>query len=556
MNSPIIISSYTDDGPEEGEILSDDFEEISDDSISFPPNNYGKCFSHSENLPELSLSSVSEYEDSILRNKCSKRRKNFKERSRKKPKQLNSDSSDSESFMVSSQLKFQLKAAVHRNGEETQKNPLMTRLLAMEKGSSGPESDVIGNKTPIVLNLDDPIASLAKPESSSDNSELFGSTYEDQDTELRQLRIEALKTAVNNKFAKRKKKKIESNNLINEMNKENTNNNLESENKTDNNQINSESNNHESDKNSLDEDEDVLRALLLASMSKKITNSQDDDPKLPVSSSKETKTLKTVKSSNKVLTIPQVKPLIICVNSDSDSDSECTGSPEKIPIKENNIDIKTVINNNNNSNKGANIETSIDKFLKEQRAKVEKEVETTNGTILKGVIKKPIVKTSVTNKSMILKKQELEKSALKFLPANKREEYQKLQNLLKLRKAQIKRNNAGEKKLSKITQVVSVQSKNIKDVVTRSESVQTKSTQTTKSYMQLSAKSEARLKEFRHHEYVAAKREQEKRKETIVLRNILKKLQSNDSGRYLINFFFFFLILLQKNRWRFHVNIT
>ncbi|CAG9857949.1 unnamed protein product [Phyllotreta striolata] len=375
--------------PEEGEIVDDDFEEISDNSIIL--NETGKSLSPKDHLPVISLSSVSE-DDSVSYKKVKRYRKFHHHhhhrhhrklrrksddkslercRRRKTWKRLMNGSTSSSSGSSEStsdysfdieldrKLQTQLKATVHvEKDDDCFKNSLKSRLRAM----TNPE-DVEESK-----------------QSDKEKEEI--------DDELIQLRLEALKTAVLNKFEHRKKRKVkemEENRLKEEIDKENTSNdNIPSKKLC-------------PDMNPIppDEDEDVLRALLLASMSKKITK-EVEIVKKP-SNNTQTKDVKYTKKAPVQLTRhfqPKIKPIIININNDSDSEEES-------------------VSNTNTSNLNKDIESSVEKFLKEQRAKVEAQ-------------SKPRL---TVNDSAIL-----EKSAVKLLPKNKQIEYQKL--LLKLKNAQ------------------------------------------------------------------------------------------------------------------------
>lgn len=604
MKSLNLSASEDDEGLEDGEIVSDDFEAISDDSIVFTP--HGKSRTRKDPLPDLSLSSVSETEeqDRKLRPKRrkshSKRRTNHKKRRRTISPSL--DKSDSESI-PDLDLQLKLKAAVQVGSQEAHRNSLRTRLKAIMKEAC-PETPESDRQTPeVVDNCKDDLhdVALVTGSGSEFESEGFGGdnaetddtseAVEELDSELIQLRLEALKTAVQNKFANKIRKKKESQ-VPDETNKENNNVSSETgsqENKNGDKVVNVPVVNSDSTDNtpiSPDEDEDILRALLLASMSNKITKNPSNDliktvaPKTNVVSAKvpASKTLltkvnnfklnnnfktvpkKPVQAPIKNMVTPQVKPLIICLN-DSDSDTEFSNSPEKIST--NGLTHKAT------APVEKEIENSVEKFLKEQRARAE--------ALVKPVAPKPVNKTPPQRITLYNNKKpsnpqtplktnlpkSLEKSALKFLPAKKREEYKRLQNLLRQKKAQMRKNkvrrnsiiiNDGDPSAVIISDIKSkigsvnntdltnpakpvVQSISKHVIAPNTHKVTTctsRATQTVNTCKLVTSKLEERVNEFRQQEEGAVQREQEKKKQSALLRNILKQLQSRRNGRYFV----------------------
>ncbi|KAJ8912895.1 hypothetical protein NQ315_011218 [Exocentrus adspersus] len=417
------------DDREEGEIV-DDFEDISDNSIP-SPILCGKSVSPKEYLRAVSLSSVSEVdeakgEEKVHRRKCA-RKKGVKPHKRRRNSQRKTSytDSDSDSYLeLDKKLQIQLKAAIRVDDtEDRHKNSLRSRLRGMVKldeSDGGTETNVNNNKN--------------EPDPSSDEG----------DTELAELRLEALRTAVLNKFKHRKKRKMKENNDNDVLSDISV--------RTDNSETNKENNHNKSENCSikgcvesqvqnveittnlvvenntpLEDDEDVLRAVLLASMSRKITSDKNkivplvgNIPKPPVHFSSEKKETTNIIVHNvqnlpknrinknngliKKPQLPEVKPLIINVNNDSDSD-------EDVFNKSLSIDKKIVKPNPTN----IEIESTVEKFLKEQRAKVEAKLP-------------PIPKQHAKpkNTSMIL-----EKSCVKLLPKVKQVEYQKLLQKLK-----------------------------------------------------------------------------------------------------------------------------
>lgn len=604
------------DSPEEGEIFSDELEDISDVSLSLPTHKSGKSHYHSDNLDGLSLSSVSDLEEATLkmknqrkRKKCFSHRMERQKKHRKKPP--DSDSSDDDS-LEACRLKLQLKATVQLDSKDViTRNSLKTRLRAMVNNADRDSEASEINLSPNINATPEPsitIIDLMEHDSSSaesiqgnmDNSK---SSKDDLDNELIQLRLEALRTAIQNKYSNGAKSRKARNN---ESSKENISNNCETHSETLGNTPEANSNSEHKSLTSPEEDEDVdvLRALLLASMSRKISAIDCAPPILSnpmpyqkinvISNGIENNRFKrnnNVKAAQenalKPLLTTTVKPLIICVNSDSDSDSEwelSTGSPEKSPKKSENVpeahavipsaEVGSAVNKTETA-----LENTIEQFLKEQRAKVEHlkatepvpsktTVETPKRTAVAAVAKpkpKPaaatgVAKTKITaaKNNKVLGKSKMDKSVLSFLPATKREEYRKLQDLLRQKNAQRCKSLAKKlenKAKTEAAQVLPIQTddkipescaivpkqntvKNVqtKDAPIKPETkrpIRDQSTQTEElGGVQLSPKTEARLKEFRSQELIAADRNKEKRLQTQRMRNILKQLQVESNGRY------------------------
>ncbi|KAF7287248.1 hypothetical protein GWI33_002067 [Rhynchophorus ferrugineus] len=362
-----------DEGPEEGEIVSDDLEDISDDSTFFTPTNASQIkmnylYQLCENDVKAPIGDIRDIERDSL-------------------------ASDSDQNSIN---------------------------LVKESNS------MVG----IYSDSDNPPA--IEPCISSSPSAIEPNKDDDHDIELRQLRIEALQTAINNKFGKRKNKKKDEN-------KENSVNNggvdepacplktevcVEKFSSAKGKDVSKDPVSPEED------DEDVLRALLLASMSKKITKTktQPIQVKVPPENTENKATLTQVRSSNVTLSnfkvnnvqkpvipiVSTVKPLIIHVDSDS-SDTDC----------QENI-VKALNKPQNGEKQSSQIENSVDKFLKEQRAKVELQAKVQTKPIkTNGAIPKQTPKTT------------LNKSTLECLPEEKQKEYRNL--LLMIRKAELKR---------------------------------------------------------------------------------------------------------------------
>ncbi|XP_048516476.1 uncharacterized protein LOC109545093 isoform X2 [Dendroctonus ponderosae] len=650
------------DSPEEGEIFSDDLEDISDVSLSLPTHKSGKFHYHSDNLHDLSLSSVSDFEETTLkvknqrkRKKCFSHKVDRQKKHRKKPPDSNSSDNDS---LEACRLKLQLKATVQLDSKDViSRNSLKTRLRAMVN-NTGRDSDATDNNlSPNIMTVNstpDPSITLidlmahdtSSAESIQENIDNnLNSSKDDLDNELIQLRLEALKTAIQNKYPNGAKSRKARNN---EGSKENISNNCETHNDTLGNipHVSHDANSNLEHKSTNppeeDEDVDVLRALLLASMSRKIS---EIECALPTSSYpmtqqkintisngiennryKRTNNVRAIvrrsisqeKVALKPLVTTTVKPLIICVNSNSDSDSDwelSSGSPGKSPKKVENVpEVHAVISStevDSTVNKTeTTFENTIERFLKEERAKVEhlkatepvpskKTAEIPNKNAVAAASSnttatapKPKPKLAVTAPSKtkitatsrqiekisfnnkVLGTSKLDKSVLNFLPATKREEYRKLQDLLRQKNAQRRKHLTEKlenkskfsapqvpktviKQLQIQTTAVKIDDKNqqscavvpelnnVKNVETKDcvqpvspiktetkREIRDQSTQTEEfGGVQLSPKTEARLNEFRSQELTAAERSKEKRRQTQHMRNILKQLQVQSNGR-------------------------
>ncbi|XP_028129555.1 uncharacterized protein LOC114325641 [Diabrotica virgifera virgifera] len=428
---------------EEGEIVDDDYEEISDNSMSFPLNESGKSQS------VICLSSLSEFEEEDHQRRVGKMLKRGRKmkhhghhrrkkkyfgklhKSRKWKKLLKHIESSSDDESVDCRLvRKQLKAAIRVESpsvdtkvrtEGNQVNCLKNRLIAMTKLN---DDSVIEQQCDIIKSdnenrTDDPIIDS-------------GDTLEQTDIELTQLRLEALRTAVLNKFEDRKKRKHEEL----QKNQESPNiDNLET-NKENSIQENGNIKQPSTDKPNLqpttpdEEDEDVLRAMLLASMSRKM-------PKFAESKSLEEPVVEKVKSNQNVVKpfivqakkpVPlrqhQIKPIIINIGSDTESEDEKSTTDI--------INTKTTELPVNGYQVDKEIESTVENFLKEQRAKVD-EVQ----AVTKQVVppKNPTVEVTTPKSKIQPKRNEsavLEKSSVKLLTKEKQIEYQKLLQRLKM----------------------------------------------------------------------------------------------------------------------------
>lgn len=401
---------------EDGEIIEDDFEDISDNSLILTT---GKCISPKEHLREISLSSVSETEEmGKLKHRCRRNRRAHRKRKYSHRKTICLDSDSDEYAELDRKL---LRAAIHIDKSDCLPNSLHTRLKAMT---------TVGHDV-----------NKEQKEESKEERECATISSDEGDDDLIQLRLEALRTAVFNKFKHKKIVKIkeisesdgfedifsDNSEKINDKENELALNSKSSIDQIVNNRppiseiqtpVNSDNQNVQ------DEDEDVLRALLLASLSKKISEENNvvslqipaqntltkiySHTKTQQENNKKCINVNPYKKSGtnkKHLQHSKVQPIIININCDSDSDDEGL----------------------NKSSKRSNmsIENSVEKFLKEQRAKVEEES-----------IKNDSFQSNLFNKS-----------SLKLLPKIKQIEYHNL--LKKLHEAQkVKRQKLRDSKIT------------------------------------------------------------------------------------------------------------
>ncbi|KRT83707.1 hypothetical protein AMK59_3462 [Oryctes borbonicus] len=414
---------------EEGEIV-DDFEDISDCSI--PSTSYsGKSVSHRDLLQDVSLSSISEnepdaliyidgYNTSRLKN-AKRRRKSVHCRRRKKHKtneyyskhrfnryELSSHSSNSSDVEFDPIMQKQLKEAIRIDRSEIHHNSLRTRLKAMLQSenvqSKTEDEDEETLRTLALLSngKDDHVDIEEKAVHKNDIE-----SADEKDEELIELRLAALKSAVLKKAPEiRKRKHKQQPKQVYEINKEN---NVNQENNVKDDNDNAKSidmpdskpltvaanvKNDISRSLSVDEDIDIMRAKLLASMSKKIVRD------LPKQNS-----VGMIPKQNNIKTIPterhrflkqqlKVKPLIINLN-DSDSDTDAMLKKDQQNVNEKEI----------------HLANSVSEFLKKQRAAVE-------------------AKTVVHSDKEIA----LDKSVVKLLPKSQQREYHLLKQKLLLAK--------------------------------------------------------------------------------------------------------------------------
>lgn len=423
--------------PEEGEIIEDELEDVSDCSINSPLSLGGKSQQSTERLRSVSLSSISDIDVEIVpptpqskiaeklcaqrKSKSSSsriiksRRRSRRQRSscscckRHNGKRVAPPSSDSEEEKkLDRRTLRQLKEAIRvSNGaKEVQKNSLRARLRGLIEGEG--EAQV-----------------PEKTEIETQNEEKEEGNVEDSlnDKELTELRLEALKSAMLKKHMARKKRKLGSDSE--EVDKENSKAdiNVEQSDKGTQDAKKSDEAVAESANVTVEEDLDIMRAMLLASMSTKIAKITDNLPKTLQNNQPNKQQQQIVNKNvyklqksapkhvirstyfnnnkhtvnNKTNTlqpkIPTVAPLIIKVNSDSDSDMDLE-SPQEEEDK---------------------ITKTVSEFLKGERAKVEAQVESKEP--------KPPPKT-----------EEFDKSVVKLLPPYRQVEYQKLKQLLNAKK--------------------------------------------------------------------------------------------------------------------------
>ncbi|XP_044254983.1 uncharacterized protein LOC123005347 isoform X2 [Tribolium madens] len=312
------------------------------------------------------------------------------------------------------------------------------------------------------------------------------------DTELENLRLEALKTAILNKFQRRKRKKVtpETQQDTASGTLENKENNTPKEGpKTANNPV-----------IDLEEDEDVLRASLLAGLAKNITNktvneivkTKPSPPQLPIQIQKPALPKRPINNfkTNKIVAKPLVKPLIINVN---DSDSEDDVKPKQVTPPQKKTDLNVITSN-------------VEKFLKEQRAKFETESKK---------------RFQVVNKNKSI----WEKSAVKLLPKSQQLEYQQLLKRL--------RNAEKRKRARKIVQ----KTETVKTTVQIAESAPKASVEVTVTPVEIQvevksneAKSDNATKEHSSLESDTEKRKTDVISELTTLQKTLKEIKMQRNG--------------------------
>lgn len=426
---------------EEGEITDDELEDVSDCSITSPVR-LGKSVSAPERLRSVSLSSIS---DSDLEGGRSRKNghyirflktstpyisleKNVRRRRHvsKPTKRITISSSDSEDEKLDRKTLRQLKEAVHIDtSKDIHQNSLRTRLKALIQPEKEEEQAPVQDGRVSEADGDQNGQEADKSDSKKNNEDADVT----DDKELAELRLEALKSAMLKKHWERKKRKAmeeDSEKLENdEINKENAVDNINRSNENgsgSNKKMCLEQTKRNEGNISIEEDVDIMRAMLLASMSKKITAGSELLTKSAAEAAKFvapkpiTRTIinkpvnvvsnpikRTIKNiyftNNKVVNnvktavnnnvfkppLPSVEPLIININNDSDSDMDIEDLPEDDLTK------------------------SVTDFLKQQRAQVE--------------AKKSEEKLT-----------HLDKSAVSLLPFSQQIEYNRLKQQLNARK--------------------------------------------------------------------------------------------------------------------------
>ncbi|XP_022903941.1 putative autophagy-related protein 11 [Onthophagus taurus] len=385
--------------PEEGEIIDDEsdevvedvFEVISESSIpcSPPVLGVGKSVSHRDLLRAVSLSSISDSDSDVPsvtsdassnHFRGSKQPRHHRKRKRSsascKRRKLKKGYHD---FDVD--LKKQFQRAIQINNEvELHVNPLENRLKSMLGVNNPTDKDKKEDEDEELDKLRE-LALLSK-EKTNENVEVTPEEEnkgKEEDEELIQLRLDALKSAMIKKAAERKKRKENKENDVNNDNKEDE--------IKENDQPPIENWGHNT---SIEEDVDIMRAMLLVSMSNKVI------PKNPPINKKPPQKIIQIKPK-------PVKKLIINLKDSDESDSEEKNSEK---------DIKMEVNN-----------TKIEEFLKTQRAAVEEKS------------KKDINEEKDTSGEILL-----DKSVVKLLPKSQQREYQMLkQKLLNAKRKKLRK---------------------------------------------------------------------------------------------------------------------
>lgn len=326
--------------------------------------------------------------------------------SRKQYSSVSSSSSEVDSYIQDRKILRQLRDAVRISSSKSLPNcSLRTRLKRMiEPDSQGSKNSNSEDDVELEALRDQALQSKTKNDSPADSAK---DTITDED--LINLRLIALQSAVMKKHQNRRKRKEEQNKLLEqvavngEQDKTDVNsqkeqlesavadvpdgeqNPITSKSETDdikqtNTQIIVENNDtlvnkdnvRDNNNKHIDEDEDILRAMLLTSISKKIASKKDNLEKQQKTELKQTlplannlavppTTKKTIEKNHVILpSSAPINRIIINVNSDSDSDAEQTVETEK---KDTNSNVKT----------NDLFDKSLSLFLQQARAKSETE---------------------------------------------------------------------------------------------------------------------------------------------------------------------------------------
>ncbi|KAF5285624.1 hypothetical protein FQR65_LT13105 [Abscondita terminalis] len=412
------------DEREEGEIIEDDLEDVSDSSM-FPssPLDSGKSVSP-ELLSAVCLSSVSStdycrpcgrhyYQDSLSYNKWRPRRKrkNFKRRNNylKRRRQVSIEGpTESDNELVDPNYAKQLKDALKHETPQELHNSLRTRLKAfIHPTSPHSEEDSLTALRDMAL-----LSTLHTASTSNDNDNLNSNQNNKnlivenfEDSELYELRMAALKSVVLEKHKQRKRKKADNPDAtdLKDVDKENDqsviNNDKKVQDATSVDVVNKDTviqqpepeNSANTSETIMEDDVDILRAMLLASMTKTLSAKVPEPDDMRTNTMSKREMLKS-EQRNTLAKHVIVKPLIINLNNDSDSDVE--------DFREENKSFKD----------------TVTQFLKKQRAEVEETVK----------------KNDTLNKSEDFV---MDKSVMRLLPRSQQLEYRQLkQRLLNARK--------------------------------------------------------------------------------------------------------------------------
>lgn len=445
---------------EDGEIVEEEedgeLEQVSDCSMSSPYS--GKCCAYQDLIRSVSLSSISDSDligggdendklvpscKAIVKERYKRSRHNYhrngkKRKHRSRHRRNLPSSTDSENDnKVDYRMLMQLKDAVRINrSHDGTKNDLGTRLKKMNEPvrvENSVELDVL-RAMALCSNINNKINEDNNDCLRNDDMELDSNSEEKntvdnmEDPELRELRLAALKTAIIRKHEKRKQKL--SGNRIEEVdvNKENTNDNVMDD-------KNNKNNSDDADEKMFgkineEEDLDIMRAMLLASMSNKITcktsldiDKEDQTVRTPVQLVKNfvqnsKKTFQSKVNNKKQLNFIRepIKPIIINLNDDTDSDTENTGK---------------------NSSQESCIKPKVDELLRQVRSEFEAKKAASSQPPRTNVFAHTEEETDKNNTL------DMSKSFVKYMPKAKRLEYQLLKQKLI---------NAKKRKLRKISQ--------------------------------------------------------------------------------------------------------
>ncbi|XP_065158105.1 transcriptional regulator ATRX-like [Atheta coriaria] len=434
-----LLSPVSDDEREDGEIVDDDLEDISDYSI---PSS-GKSDYSEGIIRAISLSSISDCGDrdyserkALLKalteaesvpRRC--RRAALKARTKTSSSSVGSHKRRRHAIQEATRTRKHRRKSYSRSASLSSSSDSSLDERAMDRQTlqqlnkavridTNNTTDEISHKT-----LKDRLKRMMQPDveenlESSVKEDNYARLDETFDKELEELRLQALKSAMLKKHMERKKRKEAENAKLVQEGQELNSNDKENENNSNNPLIETKTIeiidvDEDPAEITVDDDLDIMRAMLLASMSNKITTEQPSpNPVQPLnlgslclssSSSPIPPEFVEKKKLTSNFTVPPVKPLIIRVNHDSESDTDFDYDEENNKNKLSPVEKTTT----------TKIQSSVEEFLRKQREQFEAKL--------------------AQNET---KETSLDKSFLKLLPQSQQQEYKLLrEKLLQAKKA-------------------------------------------------------------------------------------------------------------------------